>query len=402
MIHAERHILNLLRHAAAATEDALDRARHRLWTLSGRHRPRQIAAYCGYADPGQVHVSGRVLANRAGGGPLASDGFWKNLLNTYRRWETDEIAGEPVRLRFGTHEIVVKTDEEGYYHATFPAIPTDHNTLIWQSVAVSVGDPGCEIEATHEVMVTPANARFGIISDLDDTVIHTGITSVLLAAKLTFLENARTRKPLDGAAALYSALRQGPHRQPVNPIFYLSSSPWNLYDLLVDFLRLNDIPPGPLILRDIGLDRTKFIKDTGHGHKLRNALTIIDAFPKLGFVLIGDSAQEDPAIYAEIARQRPGRIPAIYIRDVDPDRRHARLVPEVERAQKLAAAFGVPMVLAADSAEISRHASQLGLILPETREQVDEDVASDRELPDTGVQAIRDALDSVLPGDPAT
>src|SRR5690606_9495637 len=144
---------------------------------------------------------------------------------------------------------------------------------------------------------------------------HTGITSLLLAAQLTFRENAGSRKPLEKVSCLSQALQGGLTDPPRNPQIYISSSPFNLHARLVDFLRLNEIPPGPILLRDIGIDDTRFIKEKGHGEKREKALDVLDSLPQLPFVLIGDSGQEDPAIYAEVACMRPGRILAIYIRD---------------------------------------------------------------------------------------
>ena len=387
----------MLHRAAASVEEGLDLARRALWQKTGRHLPQQIAAYQGYADPGAVRVMGRVLANRPSGGPLDDDGWLQNLLNTFRRWESDEVPHAVVRLRFQGQEQTVVADDEGYYRAEFSAPPSRHDGLMWLEANASTDTAGEEkIQAVHDVMVPPPGAAFGIISDLDDTVIHTGITSLLLAAKLTFLENAKTRKPLDGVAKLYETLQHGHAGKPFNPLFYISSSPWNLHDLLVDFLRLNEIPPGPLLLRDLGLDREKFIKEKGHGHKLEKALGLIDAFPDLPFVLVGDSGQEDPAIYAEVTRQRPGRITAIYIRDIDPDF-DSDLDTAVHRAVELAAAANVPMILARDSRAISEHASSIGLIPPSAVEEVLTEVTADKALPDTGDQALQNAVESILP-----
>ena len=390
--------LKLLHRALASAEEGVDQVRHEVSRKLGTRPPRQLAAYHGYAEPHAVHVSGRGLSNKPRGGPLDDDGWWDNLVNTYRRWESDEVTGVPVTLRFGDEERTVVSDEEGYYHAKFPAVEADEKQLVWSAVSARAPGKDEEIHGTHEIMVPPRDASFGIISDLDDTVIHTGITSILLAAKLTFLENAKTRKPLDGVAELYDALQRGHAGTPHNPLFYISSSPWNLHDLLVDFLRLNEVPAGPLLLRDVGLDRTKFIKEKGHGHKLRKALGLMDAYPDLPFVLIGDSGQEDPAIYAEITRLRPGRIKAIYIRDIDPDM-ETHLDAAVERAMEIAAASGVPMRPARDSLAISAHARELGLIPSSALERVSAEVAADKARPETGEQAVKDAVASVMPGE---
>jgi len=389
-------ILGLIRRAAASAESGMDRARHGFSRRLGTNPARQIAAYTGYVAESRIHVNGRVLANAPYGGPLDDDRWWENLANTYRRWESDELPGASVTLRFHMEEITVVTDEEGYYRASFDCGVGSTDELRWLEVVARTEGKSSEIVAAHGVMLPPADAEFGIISDLDDTVIHTGITSLLLAAKLTFLENAKTRKPLDGVAKLYESFQRGFAYRPVNPLFYISSSPWNLHDLLMDFLRLNEIPAGPLFLRDLGLDRTKFVKGKGHGHKLHRALEMIDAYPALPFVLVGDSGQEDASIYAEIARIRPGRIKAIYIRDVDPDYESERDAA-VHAAVKLAAACGVPMILARDSQAMAEHARSIGLIPAEAEGAVEEEVVTDKQLPETGEQAVKDAVESMLP-----
>lgn len=374
----------------------MDRARHQYSSNRGTNSARHIVAYQGYASPREVFLSGRVLSNKPSGGPLDDDGWWENLANTYHRWESDEIAGAAVTIRYREHKLTVSTDDEGYYHATFPAGEPVHQGLVWTTASACTLSHGTEIQAFHEIMVPPPNAAFGVISDLDDTVIHTGIASLLLAAKLTFLENAKTRKPLDGVAKLYEALQMGQAMKPVNPIFYISSSPWNLYDLLVDFLRLNEIPAGPLQLRDWGLDRNKFVKEPGHGDKREKALLLLDRYVDLPFVLIGDSGQEDPAIYAEITRLRPGRVKSIYIRDVDPAMNSLRDV-RVARAVETAEAAGVPLVLARDSVTISEHASSLSLIPASAQSEVSAEVAKDEARPEVGAQAVKDAAQSLIP-----
>lgn len=390
------HVLRLLQRAAVSVEHAWDRTRYKASAATRRGAPRQIAAYQGYADHHAVRISGRVLSNRSSGGPLDDDNWWDNLANTWQRWESDEVPHAPVHLKFGDQEQRVVADDEGYYQATFEIPSTTHDCLAWLEAEASTGREGHEVRAAHDVMLAPRTAAFGIISDLDDTVVHTGITSLLLAAKLTFLENAKTRKPLDGVAKLYDALQYGRAKQRINPIFYISSSPWNLYDLLADFLRLNEIPPGPMLLRDLGLDRSKFIKEKGHGHKQRKALDLLDAYPDLPFVLIGDSGQEDPAIYAEIAAQHPQRIRAIYIRDIDPE--HDTLFDTaVHRARDRADAHGVPMILAKDSLMISEHAQRIGLIPPSALGEVITEIEQDQQRPGTGEQAVRDAVAAIVP-----
>jgi phosphatidate phosphatase APP1 len=355
---SEQKFLKILHRAAASSEHALDLLRSRVTRKIGSMKPRQIMAYQGYADKGAIHLVGRVLSNRPLAGPMDEDDWWDNLLNTLRRWESDEVAGVSVTVRYQEHEQTVVSDEEGYYHVRFPVDQHSHGGILWLTASARSIVEDREIQSVHDIMLPPFNAKFGIISDLDDTVIHTGITSLLLAAKLTFLENAMTRKPLDGVAALYQVLQRGDNGIPMNPIFYISNSPWNLHDFLTDFMRLNDMPPGPLLLQDFGMDHNKFIREKGNKHKMEKSLSIIDAYPDYPFILIGDSGQEDPIIYSEMTRIRPNRIKSIYIRDIDPETDSSR--DQVTRlCMETASAQGVPMILARDSRDISEHARQI-------------------------------------------
>ena len=349
----------------------------------------RIDAYRGYANKDRVFISGRVLANRSPGEQRHDESVWRNLLNTYRRLETDEVLNAEVVVRFGDEEHLTRTDREGYYHLELPrpALTDD----AWLTAEARCLVRGREISATHEIVAPGEDAAFGVISDLDDTVIETNVTSFFTALKLTFVGNAKTRKPLEGVAALYASFASGTAGRPVNPIFYVSSSPWNLYDLLCEFMQLNEIPRGPIFLRDYGIDRTKFIKTRGHREKLETALKIMSHFPELPFVLVGDSGQHDAGLYAEAARLHPTRVKAIYIRDVDPMTATQR-DDHVREHIKTAAQHGVPMLLAPDSEAIAHHAAEIGLIPHRKEAAVKAEVAKDHARPNPGEAAVAEVL----------
>ena len=225
------------------------------------------------------------------------------------------------------------------------------------------------------MMVSPPFSQFGVISDIDDTVLVTGATSMLQTARLTFLGNAYTRLPFAGVAAFYRALQSGPVTTLFNPIYYVSSSPWNLYDLLIDFFRIQGIPKGPILLRDLGLDPALLSSGSHHTHKLAMIRKVLDVNPQLAFVLIGDSGQQDPEIYTQVVRENPGRIRAIYIRDVTPETRDASVRELISTAE----AADVPMLLVTDTVAAAEHAATLGLIDPDTIPEIRADRRADKE-----------------------
>lgn len=386
-----------LEHLVIDADDHLDAAWRRLDTRLGFGQPRHLAAYRGYADDRGAELFGRVLADKPQGGPGDDDRWWDNLLNTYRRFESDEVPGIALKARFRGAEVDAISDHEGYYTAALALEPSTGaaatTDALWENATVTLADG--TLATAQPVMQVRADAGIGIISDIDDTVLQSSITDWKTAAQLTFLHNARTRKPLDGVARLYQALQEGADGSGRHPIFYVSSSPWNLYDLLEDFMELNAIPFGPVFLRDLGTDAGKFIKTEGHGHKLERARTLIQRFPTLRWVLLGDSGQADAELYAEAAREFGDRIAAIYIRDVDPAA-DSPLDLKVDGFIEKVAGTSVPMLRSRDSLAIAEHAAALGLIDPARLPEITAEVQRDRARPTLGEAAASEAGHDVV------
>ena len=255
---------------------------------------------------------------------------------------------------------IAVTDEEGFFDISLDlASPPDAATN-WHEVVLDLlhpPSPGGGAVTTRGQVLTPLRARFGVISDLDDTVVRSSATNVAKMAWIVVRNNAHTRLPFEGVAAFYEALRRGPDDGLENPIFYVSSSPWNLYDLLEDFLDVHGVPPGPLFLKDWSPTTLGKHRD----HKLGIIRTLLATYPDLPFVLIGDSGEKDPEIYHQAVVEHPGRIEAIYIRDVTSAARDA----EVQEIAREVAALGTTMVTVRDSAAAADHAASLGLVTPD-------------------------------------
>jgi phosphatidate phosphatase APP1 len=208
-------------------------------------------------------------------------------------------------------------------------------------------------------VLTPSpRARHGVISDIDDTIVATNVTSKLKMALTVLFSNAHTRMPFAGLPAFYRALRDGIGGNEDNPFFYVSNGPWNLYALVVEFLSLNDIPLGPIFLRDFG-DQLLFSPTPEGAHKLACIERLLAAYPGLPFVLIGDSGERDPEIYSEVVERHPERIRAIYIRSIDrSERRLSGLEQLIRKVRETRTQF----VLAPDSAFAAVHAASEKLI----------------------------------------
>jgi phosphatidate phosphatase APP1 len=339
----------------------------------GKTEHPQIMPYRGFGNATRALVMGRALRDPGLTEAAVTDSWARNLVNSYKRIETDELAGARIRATLGAISEELVTDNEGFFRATLPlSTPPAPDAGHWHEVRLELIDPiveGGQPAANAQTLIPPVDAEFGIISDLDDTVIQTGATNVLRMVRATLLGNARTRIPFAGVAAFYAALQRGGTGTGFNPVFYVSSSPWNLYDVLEQFLALQNIPSGPTLLRDWGmsLDRIPF----GHAeHKISSIRTILDMYPGMRFILIGDSGQEDPEIYREVVREYPGRVLCAYIRDVTPRGPRAAALPSVVKEVEAA---GSNMIVAADTIVVARHAAGAGWIAADALEKIAEE-----------------------------
>ena len=317
-----------------------------------RRRPERrrltVIPYRGFGRSNEMLLRGRVLRESKITRAKEAEPVWRAVVNAYRRFESDEVPGATVSASYRDAVVETVTDGEGYLQVRLqPSLLLGEG--LWHEVKLA-----CDgVAATGHVLTPPADATFGIISDIDDTIIYTGATKFTTMIRSVLLENAAMRTPFEGVAELYRELHASR-----NPIFYVSSSPWNLYDLLHDYMDIQGIPPGPMFLQDYGIDEATFIHDPHDVHKLQEIQSILDYYPDLPFVLIGDSGQHDPEIYLRVVQGNPGRVKLIVIRDVTQDFRDKAVTLIADETK----AAGVEMIYVSDSAAALDHVRKMGLV----------------------------------------
>jgi len=150
-----------------------------------------------------------------------------------------------------------------------------------------------------------------ILSDIDDTVKVSNVRDRQSLLRNTFL---RDFEAVPGMAARYNEWHsdRGAH------VHFVSSSPWQLYEELSEFLRREDFPESTLSLKHVRLKDSSALNllDDPLEAKTSTIEAFIRRFPDREFVLVGDSGEMDPEVYGEIARRHPGRVLRIFIRDV--------------------------------------------------------------------------------------
>jgi phosphatidate phosphatase APP1 len=345
--------------SAIAAELAGD-ARRAVDRALGKTGAYHAIGYRGYGTADRALVLGRVLEHTRIASAEATQARWRNLLATLQRIDADPLPFATVRAKLGGSEKQIVADDEGFLRH-WMATDARLQSGAWHPVHLEVvAGPDTPVAAAAHlpalVLVPHARAKLGVISDMDDTVLQSEITSFVRAARLMLLENARTRLPFPGVAAFYRALERGTAGVALNPIFYVSSSPWNLHDVISDFLEAQEIPVGPMLLRD--WDITSEMLRTRE-HKLTQIREILTTYPTLPFILVGDSGQEDPEIYGALVREFPGRILAIYIRNVSP---HPERLAAIRALADDVTASGSTLLLADDTLTAARHAAAHGWI----------------------------------------
>jgi phosphatidate phosphatase APP1 len=337
--------------------------------IRGGQRGIVIQPYRGYGSRAEVFLMGRVFRQLTFGAGVREGTLCRDLIDIARRLLRWGVGDAVLVVRFGGTEQRVTTDRDGYFRVHIrPEQPPSLNCL-WHRMDLKLVEPvGADTNVKGDLFVPPSTARYVVISDIDDTVMYTGVANKAKMLWRLFVQEAQSRVAFPGVAALYNALHCGTSGGELNPMLYVSRSPWSLYEVLDEFFNLHGIPVGPILfLREWGLSLHRPFPRRAKDHKLTLIRHMLSLYRNLPFILIGDSSQRDPEIYAHLVREHPGRVLAIYIRHVSrsPERTHAieALAREVVKA-------GSSLLLAADSFAMAAHAAERGFISPQALAEV--------------------------------
>jgi len=258
-----------------------------------------------------VTAIGRMLQVQAG----TPEGG--NLDRRVRLFLVDNERGQDISVRIGRKVYEVGTSEpnghfQGKIRLSATGIEhlldnqeTDDGSLSFEAVTRKLDD---RLFAGRVQLI--GRTGLSIISDIDDTIKHSQVGDHKAVLANTFL---RKFKPVPGMPELYRDCAQN------GMVFrYVSGSPWQLYLPLAKFLRDERLPLGSFHLKYFRLKDPSALGllQSQEATKLRAIEPIMAAFPKRRFILIGDSGEQDPEIYAKVARGSGEQVVAIFIRNV--------------------------------------------------------------------------------------
>lgn len=301
-------------------------------------RPVRVQPFFGFRSPERLVLSARAQRSRA---PVfVHNSRLRAVRAILSQFAARETSGLTVRLEIRSADRVLLehttiTDRLGYAHFDLPLDPhwplPEHPE--WEPATLHWTNALGPQRAVAHILVPGRDSDLAVISDIDDTIIETGITggfgNVVRHWRRLFAELPHERIVVPDADMFYGALGGGHVPEPETgerpaqailatrrPFFYVSSSPWNLFSYLVAFKRSKGLPLGPLFLRKWGFNKDTFGKASHGAHKLAAIDRILRMYPELRFALIGDDTQGDLPAFAEMVKRHPGRIAAVFLRIV--------------------------------------------------------------------------------------
>ena len=346
----------------AGIESKLTRRRREQKMESGAFRGLHLVVYTGFVgadNVAKVRVRVTEVPELPGDSRIP---YWETAQANLRRHAALALVGVEVQLRIGAHSATEVTDDHGFANFSL-AVPNLRAGWYEAQATTTPIEDGESVSATGHVVKPAARAPFLVVSDIDDTILLTGLTEGVAMVARTVFRDAEERKAIPGMSALYRGLVRGVAtrsgaKKPEPTFFYVSTGSWSFFPLLEKFIDLREFPRGPMFLTDWG-PTERYLRRSGAEHKRTAIRRLFEAYPGKEFVLIGDSGQRDPLTYAEMAREFPGRVRLILIRQVGgaDDDRNADVADQAESLRE----EGIPLHLVQDAEAAARIAADMGL-----------------------------------------
>jgi phosphatidate phosphatase APP1 len=276
-----------------------------------------VKVYHGYGHTGSLVVCGHVFKKKPYIPVAGNKLLVPNFIRLLQLFFIKPLADAQVSLRFHEQVIPGVARKDGFFR--FEWRSEQELPAGWHEVAVDHIDAAGTILATGTGKVfVPHITQYAFVSDIDDTVLKSYSATVVRRLYELLVRPPAGRRIFVETASHYRLLsRAHTTDNMLNPMFYVSSSEWNLYDYLGQIFNHNQLPEGIFMLNRIKRWFQMFTTGkTGLEGKLEHISRILRTFPKQQFILLGDNSQQDPFIYKALALKHAGQIYAVYIRDV--------------------------------------------------------------------------------------
>lgn len=273
-----------------------------------------IVLHRGFGNKDKVIVSGHVFERYPSLKVNKRQSVLSTIISNLRRYINSPAKHVLVKIDLNEEQHVVTTDEHGFFKAEISA---QHTREGWFSYRATVPSKGLEEQAQYRICNASST---GVISDIDDTLLvsHSSIDWRKLYTYLS--KNTAKRKPTAAVNNIINGLSKFNNGEGTTDYFYVSNSEWNLYEFLMAFFDLHEIPKGVYLLNSIIHHPLDFLQRQGksevEGHKMKAIRSIFNEFPAKKFVLIGDTGQHDIQVFQHLIDQVNPPVKAIFLREI--------------------------------------------------------------------------------------
>ena len=287
-----------------------------------------LKLYRGYVNDGQLTVSGHLFQSWAPDKYKLDRKGIRHAFSIFHMFRIEPLINKEVHLHFKEIKVATRTMDDGYFRFSIPF--KYELSSGWHTFEVIYNEGGIGIIDTQELL-KPFPGKLGIISDIDDTFLISHSNTFFKKLYVMLSKNINKRKPFEDVVRHYKFLSRSGRtgNEGFNSFFYVSSSEWNLYSFIIEFAKLHELPKAVIKLKKIKTRLLDFLKSGrgDHDHKFVKIKDIINFYPNLNYILLGDDSQQDPFIYERICKLFPLNIRAVYIRQTG--RGERKVVKEV-------------------------------------------------------------------------
>ncbi|MFV7236512.1 App1 family protein [Flavobacterium sp. ZB4R12] len=318
-----------------------------------------LKLYRGYANEQELIVMGHVFK------PTSIEEYnfqkknLKNATSVIKMFQIKTQANADVYLEHNKTKIHTKTLNDGYFKF---CVPLDQDINYgWIDYEVSIVHENKTL-TSRDSYIRPHKGNLGIISDIDDTFLVSHTLNPLKKLYVLLFKNINKRKIYEDVVSHYQALSTAgrDNKEEFNAFFYVSSSEWNLYRFITNFTEIHQLPKAVLLLKDIKTSLTDFFL-TGrgnHNHKFDKIKHILEFYPNLEYVLLGDDSQHDPFLYEAICKIFPVTVKAVYIRQTGESKKE-KVITILKNLETLK----VSVCYFKNSSEAIAHSKSIGIIV---------------------------------------
>jgi phosphatidate phosphatase APP1 len=226
------------------------------------------------------------------------------LMARLRHFLAMPMANTPISVFFYNDKIskqrTIYTNAAGHFSMTaaLDFVPTHVRILASE-----------QLSATEEVLITDSKG-ISVISDIDDTIKHSAISSGAREIFRNVFIRDLNDLTIDGVKEWYNKM----YDMGVK-FHYVSNSPWQLYPVISTYFSMAGLPTGSFHLKQYSGMMQGIFEPVAERKKVTLDKIARD-FPERRFILIGDSGEADLEVYTDFVLENPGRVAAVFIRDV--------------------------------------------------------------------------------------